>query len=143
MGLVLEQHSKHLTGQLATIPIPLVHYISNTCTKKISWILGLSYYQQSMTLIKRSLKISKKASAFSKIILYPQLRPTEPASVGKSTVTLNSEEKFKKFQREMKLKLKTTLGPSKNSNAENQMRMITTNIAVIYINCSLFLSDFQ
>ena len=61
MGLVLEKHSKHLTGQLATILIPLVHYISNTCTKKISWILGPSYYQQSITPIKRSLKISKKS----------------------------------------------------------------------------------
>ena len=92
---------------------------------------------------KTKFKDIKKFSAFSRIILYPQLRPTEPASVGKSTVTLNSEEKFKKFQREMKLKLKTTLGPSKNLDAQNQMRMITTNIAVIYINCSLFLSDFQ
>ena len=138
IGLELEQHSKHLTGQLATIPIPLVHSISNNCTKKISWILGPSYYQQSITLIKRTLKISKKVSVFSRIILYPQLRPTEPASVGKSTVTLNSGEKFKKFQREMKLKLKTTLGPSKNLDAQNQMRMITTNIAVIYIHCTFF-----
>ena len=138
MGLVLEQHSKHLTGQLATIPIPLVHYISSTCTTKISWILGLSYYQQAITLIKRSLKISKKVSVFSRIIQYPHFRPTEPASVKKYTVTLNSGEKFKKFQREMKLKLKTTLGPSKNLDAQNQMTMITTNIAVIYINCTLF-----
>ena len=47
-------------------------------------------------------------------------------------------EKFNKFQREMKWKLNTTLGPSKNLDAQNQMRMITTNIAVIYMNCSLF-----
>ena len=138
MGLVLEQHSKHLTGQLATILIPLVHYISSTCTKKISWILGLSYYQQSITLIKRSLKISKKVSVLSRIILYPQLRHTEPASGGKYTATLNSGERFNKCQREMKLKSKTTLGPSKNLDAQNQMRMITNNIAVIYIHCSLF-----
>ena len=137
MGLVLEQHLKHLTDQLATIPMPLVHYILNTCKKKISWILGPSYYQQSITPIKRSLNISKNVSVFSRIILYHQLRPKEPASVGKSTVTLNSGEKFNKFQREMKLKLRTTLGPSKNLDAQNQIRMITTNIAVIHINCSL------
>ena len=101
IGLELEQHSKHLTGQLATIPIPLVHSISNNCTKKISWILGPSYYQQSITPIKRSLKISKKFPVFSRIILYPKLRPTEPNSAGKSTVTLKSEEKFNKFQREI------------------------------------------